>query len=151
MPRPHKKSYQPPSLSTHDALRNLHLAVRVRSEQVKLRRLEWDTQTLALPHITPLPGDGALQVREPLTDEDMPPPRPPVQMPEFKPGMPYELYQILIDVYLSELRSERERDPYQKLASVSGQAAKDAKQEREDARLERLDARDRGKKNAKAT
>ena len=57
----------PEHLSTYEHIRNLRLAVQLRAEQVKLRRLEWDTQELALPHITPLPGDSELQRRRSLT------------------------------------------------------------------------------------
>jgi len=136
------------SNSTFIQLRNLRQAVQLRADQVKLRRLEWDTQTLALPHITPLPGDGELQVRKPLTDKDMPTPRPAV-MPEFKPGMPHDLYQVMLDLYLDEVTREERRDPYNKLASVTAQAILEAAQEREDKRLEKQ--RERDKKNAKAT
>jgi len=66
MPR-HSGNYNT-NKAAYERLRNLKLAVQTRAEQVKLRRLEWDTQTLALPHITPMPGDGDLQVRKPLTE-----------------------------------------------------------------------------------
>ena len=45
-------------------------------------------------------GDGILQVRKPLNEDDMPRPRPPAEMPELKPGMPFEVYQTLIELYL---------------------------------------------------
>jgi hypothetical protein len=115
----------------------------VREKQVKLRRLEWDTQTLALPHITPLPGDGKLQRRKPLTEEDLPRPRP-VTMPEFKPGMPRDVYHLMLDLYVKEQIEEERRDPYNKLASITAQAILEAAQAREDARLEKI--RDREKK-----
>jgi len=136
--------------AAYERLRNLKLAVQTRAEQVKLRRLEWDTQTLALPHITPMPGDGELQVRKPLTEKDMPRPRPPKEMPELKPGMPYEIYQILIDLYLKEVQQEERRDPYNKLASVTAQAILEAAQEREDARLEKQKDRERRERDRKA-
>ena len=118
----------------------MQLAVRVRTEQVKLRRLEWDTQELALPHIWPLPGDSDLQIRTPLTQANMPRPRPPVKRPDFAPGMPSELMQTMLTLYMSELRDEHDRNPYNKLASKSAQKKKedqeDRKQEREAARQE---------------
>ena len=138
MPRVTHLHPKPKPLSLQDELRSLHLAVRVRSEQVKLRRLEWDTQELALPHISPLPGDGALQVRTPLTDKDMPRPRPPVQRPDFKPDMPGEIMQTMLNLYMSQLRDEHERNPYNKLSSKSAQAKAEAKQEREDTRREKI-------------
>jgi len=148
---------QPKNSKTQDAafkqLRNLRQAVQLRSDQVKLRRLEWDTQTLALPHITPMPGDGELQVRKPWTDKDIPRPRPPV-LPEYKPGMPHDLYQVMLNLYMDECRYEERRDPYNKLASVTAQAILAAAQEREDARLDKERAQEkraRDKKNAKAT
>ena len=126
-------------------IRNLRQAVQLRTDQVKLRRLEWDTQTLALPHITPMPGDGKLQVRRPWTDKDIPVPRPPV-LPPYDPGMPHDLYQVLLNLYIDELRFEERRDPYNKLASVTAQAILEAAQEREDAHLEKQ--RDREDKAA---
>ena len=109
------------SLSTYEELRNLKLAVAVRMEQVKLRRLEWDTQTLALPHITPLPGDSSLQVREPMTKDDLPAPRPPAKPPVIKPGVPFEYYKPLIDLYRQQLQVDWDRNPYNQLASISAQ------------------------------
>ena len=118
----------------------MRLAVQVRTEQVKLRRLEWDTQELALPHISPLPGDSDLQIRTPLTEKDMPRKRPPVKRPEFVPGMPSELMQTMLELYMSELRDEHDRNPYNRLASKSAQAKAEAKQEREDEkRLKQLE------------
>ena len=146
MPR-HPKSKTSAS-STYERLRNLSLAISVREKQVKLRRLEWDTQTLALPHITPLPGDGELQVRKPLTDKDIPRPRPP-KMPEYKPGMPDELYQSMLDLYLNDLKDEERRDPYNKLASVTAQAVLEAAQAREDKRLDAEKARETAARRAK--
>ena len=134
-------------------IRNLRQAVQLHSDQVKLRRLEWDTQTLALPHITPMPGDGELQVRKPWTDKDIPRPRPPV-LPPYEPGMPHDLYQVLLNLYMDECRFEERRDPYNKLASVTAQAILEAAQEREDKRLAKERAQEkqaRDKKNAKAT
>lgn len=116
-----------PQLSTYEELRNLRLAVSVKAEQVKLRRLEWDTQRIALPHITPMPGDGALQVRKPLTQDDLPAPQPPAKAPHFEPGMDHEIYQLLMQVYLDSVRLERDRDPYNKLASISAQEKQDAR------------------------
>jgi len=140
--------------NTHDAtykqLRNLRLGVQLRAEQVKLRRLEWDTQKLALPHITPLPGDGKLQVRKPLTDKDMPAPRPPAKIPEFKPDMPHEVYQTLLELYMFDRQQEARRDPYNKLASVTAQSILEAAQAREDARLEKQRDRERAKALAAA-
>ena len=155
MPRTTHKFPKPEhkSLSTFEEIRNLRQAVQLRSDQVKLRRLEWDTQTLALPHITPMPGDGELQVRRALTDKDIPRPRPPV-LPEYKPGMPHDLYQLMLNLYMDECRYEERRDPYNKLASVTAQAILEAAQEREDARLDKERAKEkraRDKKNAKAT
>ena len=130
----------PNNSNSHDAaykkLRNLRQAVQLRSDQVKLRRLEWDTQTLALPHLTPMPGDGELQVRKPWTETDIPRPRPPV-LPDYKPGMPHDLYQRLLNLYLDEVKYEERRDPYNKLASVTAQAILAAAQDREDARIEK--------------
>ena len=134
MPRLTHKFPKPTALSVKEELHCLHLAVKLRSEQVKLRRLEWDTQELALPHIWPLPGDSELQIRTPLTAADMPAPRPPVKRPDFAPGMPSELMQTLLELYMSELRDEHDRNPYNKLASKSAQKKKEDKQEREDAR-----------------
>jgi hypothetical protein len=128
---------KPESETAYEQLRCLHLAVKLRSEQVKLRRLEWDTQELALPHIWPLPGDSELQVRTPLTPADMPRPRPPVKRPDFVPGMPSDLMKPLLELYMSELRDEHDRNPYNKRASKSEQAKMEAKQEREDARRDR--------------
>lgn len=45
------------------------LRVKLRTEQVKLRKLEWSTHKSVLPHITPLPGDTDRQVRSPATSE----------------------------------------------------------------------------------
>jgi len=131
MPR---KPYHPPAQSVQEQLRCLHLAVKLRSEQVKLRRLEWDTQELALPHIWPLPGDSELQIRTPLTPDDMPKPRKPAKRPDFVPGMPSELMQTLLELYMSELQDEHDRNPYNKRASKLAQAKKEARQEREEAR-----------------
>ena len=119
MPR-HPRPNQSP-LSTYEELRNLKLAVAVRMEQVKLRRLEWDTQTLALPHITPLPGDSDLQVREPMTKDDLPAPRPPAKPPVVEPGVPFEYYKPLIDIYMQQLQDDWDRNPYNQLASISAQ------------------------------
>jgi len=138
MPRNNFSSPKPTRLSLKDELHCLHLAVRVRAEQVKLRRLEWDTQTLALPHITPLPGDSDLQIRTPLTDKDMPRPRPPVKRPDFQPGMPSDVMQTMMNLYMDQLRHEHDNNPYNKLASKSAQAKADAKQEREDARRDKI-------------
>lgn len=121
-PRPHETS-----LSTYEELRNLRLAVSVRAEQVKLRRLEWDTQKIALPHITPMPGDGPLQVRKPLTQGDLPAPRPPAVPPVREAGMPFDLYKVMIDIYRQQLQSDWDRNPYNKLASISAQEKLDAK------------------------
>ena len=134
MPR-HPNHPKRPSL--HEDLRSMQLAVRLRTEQVKLRRLEWDTQELALPHIWPLPGDSDLQIRTPLTEKDMPRPRPPVKRPDFAPGMPAELMQTMLTLYMSQLRDEHDRNPYNRLASKSAQKKKEEKQEREDARPNR--------------
>jgi hypothetical protein len=125
-------------LSLKDELHCMHLAVRVRAEQVKLRRLEWDTQELALPHISPLPGDSELQIRRPLTDKDMPRPQPPVEMPAFQAGMPSELMQTMMNLYMDQLREAHNNNPYNKLASKSAQAKAEAKQAREDARREKI-------------
>ena len=43
MPRLTYSTPKPSALSIQEELRCLHLAVKLRSEQVKLRRLEWDT------------------------------------------------------------------------------------------------------------
>ncbi len=145
-----KPKPKPDSLSAYEQLRNLKLAVQTRAEQVKLRRLEWDTQTLALPHITPMPGDGVLQIRKPLSEEDMPRPRPPKEMPELQPGMPYEVYQILLDLYLNQMQQKERRDPYNKLASVTAQAVLEAAQAREDARLEKQKDREKRERDRKA-
>ena len=104
MPRLTYSTPKPSALSIQEELHCLHLAVKLRSEQVKLRRLEWDTQELALPHIWPLSGDSELQIRTPLTPADMPAPRPPVKRPNFAPGMPSELMQTMLELYMSELR-----------------------------------------------
>lgn len=140
--------------NTHDAtfkqLRNLRLGVQLRAEQVKLRRLEWDTQKLALPHITPLPGDSELQTRRALTEKDLPRQRPPVKMPEFKPGMSHEGYQFLIELYMDDVKRETRRDPYNKLASITAQAILEAAQAREDARLEKEKEKEQVKARAKA-
>jgi len=136
------------TLSRYEQLRDLRLAVQVRAEQVKLRRLEWDTQPLALPHITPLPGDGELQIRKPLTKGDLPAPRPPVKPPAFEPGMPSSLMSIMLDLYMTELREAQDRDPYNKLASISAQAKFEAKREREDARREA--AKEKARKQAQS-
>ncbi len=135
MPRKPDHSARP---SLKDELHCMHLAVRIRAEQVKLRRLEWDTQELALPHISPLPGDSELQMRKPLTDKDLPRPRPPVKLPEFQPGMPHEIIQTMMTLYMDQLRHEHERNPYNKLSSKSAQEKAEAKQEREDARRDKI-------------
>ena len=127
MPR-HPRPHQSP-LSTYEELRNLKLAVAVRTEQVKLRRLEWDTQTLALPHITPLPGDSELQVREPMTKDDLPAPRPPAKRPDIEPGVPFEYYKPLIDIYMQQLQDDWDRNPYNQLASISAQEKYEARRE----------------------
>lgn len=127
MPR---KTYNTPKtehLSTYEELRNLRLAVAVRSEQVKLRRLEWDTQVIALPHITPMPGDGALQIRKPMTQDDIPAPKPPAYPPEMDSNIPFDLYKPLLDIYLMSVQEEWDRNPYNKLASISAQEKRDAR------------------------
>jgi hypothetical protein len=121
-PRPNSTS-----LSTYDELRNLSLAITVREKQVKLRRLEWDTQTIALPHITPMPGDGALQIRKPMTKDDLPTPRAPAKPPQRHPDMDSELYGIMMKVYLDGLQDEWDRNPYNKLASISAQEKREAR------------------------
>jgi len=127
MPRQtHPRSKTPP-LSTYEELRNLRLAVALRMEQVKLRRLEWDTQRIALPHITPLPGDGALQIRKPLTKADLPVPNPPAKPPTFEPGDDSEVYKLLMQIYLDSVVSEKRRDPYNWLASISAQKRREAR------------------------
>ncbi len=138
MPRRSYATPKPTPDFHYETLRNLRLAVQLRAEQVKLRRLEWDTQELALPHIWPLPGDSELQIRKPLTEKDMPRPKPPVQMPDFKPGMPSEVMQMMMDLYMDELRAEHDRNPYNKLSSKSAQAKAEAKREREDARRDKI-------------
>ena len=148
MPRRSYNSSVPEHLSTYEKLRNLRLGVQLRAEQVKLRRLEWDTQKLALPQITPLPGDGPLQRRRALTEADLPRPRPPVDMPEYKPGMSYETYEVLIGLYMDERKAAERRDPYNALASITAQAILEAAQEREDARLEKQKDRERAKEKA---
>ncbi len=45
-------------------LQRQHLQIKIRLDQVKLRQLEWGTPKRALPHITPLPGDTAAQIRK---------------------------------------------------------------------------------------
>ena len=129
MPR-HPRPHQSP-LSTYEELRNLKLAVAVRTEQVKLRRLEWDTQTLALPHITPLPGDSELQVREPMTKDDLPAPRPPAKRPDIEPGVPFEYYKPLIDIYMQQLQDDWDRNPYNQLASISAQEKFEERRDRQ--------------------
>ena len=121
MPRRSYTSPKPEHLSTYEELRNLKLAVAVRTEQVKLRRLEWDTQKIALPHITPMPGDGPLQIRKPLTQNDLPAPRPPAKPPVIEPGVPFECYKPLIDIYRMQMQEDWDRNPYNKLASISAQ------------------------------
>lgn len=150
MPRPTFQKPKSATLSRYEQLRDLRLAVQLRAEQVKLRRLEWDTQKLALPQITPLPGDGPLQRRRALTEADLPHPRPPVEMPEYKPGMSYEAYEVLIGLYMDERKAEERRDPYNALASVTAQAILEAAQAREDARLEKEKDRERAKRDAAA-
>lgn len=113
-------------LSTHEELRNLRLAVQLRTDQVKLRQLEWDTQTLALPHISPLPGDSDLQIRTPLIKDDLPTPRPPKRPPEILAG-DSKIYAILLNLYAEGLTNEWHRDPYNWLASISAQEKRDAK------------------------
>jgi len=117
---------KPEQLSTFEELRNLRLAVSLRAEQVKLRRLEWDTQRLALPHITPLPGDSELQVRKPMKKDDLPAPTPPAERPVYTPGMPSDLYQMMIKIYLDSAQSDWDRNPYNWLASISAQEKRDA-------------------------
>ena len=129
MPRRSYTSPKPEHLSTYEELRNLKLAVAVRTEQVKLRRLEWDTQTLALPHITPLPGDSELQVREPMTKDDLPAPRPPAKPPQFDPGVPFEYYKPLIDIYRVQMQNDWDRNPYHQLASISAQEKAESKRD----------------------
>jgi len=129
MPRITHRYPKPKSkhLSTYEELRNLKLAVSVRSEQVKLRRLEWDTQKIALPHITPMPGDGPLQIRKPMTKDDLPAPRAPVEPPKIDPNVPFEYYKPLMDLYLIDIQNEWDRNPYNWLASISAQEKRDAK------------------------
>ncbi|MEP4052875.1 MAG: hypothetical protein ABJN22_11570 [Litorimonas sp.] len=129
MPRITHKFPKPSSktLSTHEELRNLSLAVTIREKQVKLRRLEWDTQRIALPHITPMPGDGELQIRKPMTKGDIPTPRPPSKPPAYHPEMDSDLYGIMMKVYLDGLQDEWDRNPYNKLASISAQEKRDAR------------------------
>jgi len=138
MPRITHRSPKPKPLSTYEELRNLSLAITVREKQVKLRRLEWDTQALALPHLTPMPGDGDLQRRKPLTQADLPAPRPPTKMPKYEAGMPQHLYSLMLDLYVKEQVEEERRDPYNKLASVTAQAVLEAAQAREDARQDKI-------------
>jgi hypothetical protein len=146
MPRINHRSSKPDTRSTFDELRNLRLALQVRAEQVKLRRLEWDTQSLALPHITPMPGDGPLQVRKPMTHGDLPAPHPPVERPKFEVGAPHGLIQTMMDIYLGQLRDEQDRNPYNKLASISAQTAKVEKRDRDDDRRERVRDRERAQR-----
>jgi len=124
-PRPHQAI-----LTTYEELRNLKLAVAVRAEQVKLRRLEWDTQKIALPHITPLPGDSALQIRKPMTKDDLPAQRPPAKPPAIKPGVPFEYYKPLIDLYRQQLQDDWDRNPYNWLASISAQTKAQEKRDK---------------------
>ena len=138
MPRPTFQTPKSAPLSRYEQLRDLRLAVQLRAEQVKLRRLEWDTQELALPHITPLPGDSELQRRRSLTQKDMPRPLPPVEMPDFQPGMPSDLVQTMMDLYMDQVRHQHERDPYHKLSSKAAQAKAEAKREREQDRRDKI-------------
>ncbi len=128
MPRKTYTFPKPQTLSTYEELRNLKLAVAVRAEQVKLRRLEWDTQKIALPHITPLPGDSELQIRKPMTKDDLPAPRPPAKPPVIDPNVPIEYYKPLIDLYTQQLQDDWDRNPYNWLASISAQEKKDARE-----------------------
>lgn len=124
-PRPNSTT-----LSTYEELRNLSLAISVREKQVKLRRLEWDTQTIALPHITPMPGDGDLQIRKPMTKDDIPAPRAPSKPPEYHPEMDHELYDIMMKVYADGIQDAWNRNPYNKLASISAQKKREARRSR---------------------
>ena len=128
MPRKTYSTPKPSSapLSTHDELRNLRLAVQLRTDQVKLRRLEWDTQPIALPHISPLPGDSDLQIRTPMTKEDLPTPKPPKRPPEILAG-DSAVYHTLLTLYAENLAKEWNRNPYNWLASISAQEKRDAK------------------------
>ena len=126
MPR-HPRSKTTP-LSTYEELRNLRLAVALRTEQVKLRRLEWDTQRIALPHITPLPGDGELQIRKPLTKDDLPVPNPPAKPPQLEAGDDREIYKLLMQIYVDGLVAEKRRDPYNWLASISAQKKRESRE-----------------------
>ena len=125
MPRHPRPNSTP--LSTQEELRNLSLALTVREKQVKLRRLEWDTQKIALPHITPMPGDGPLQIRKPMTKDDIPAPRPPTKPPAYHPEIDSGLYQTLMQLYLDQVQDEWDRNPYNKLASISAQEKREAR------------------------
>lgn len=127
MPRITHRSPKPAPLSTQEELRNLSLALTVREKQVKLRRLEWDTQRIALPHITPMPGDGELQIRKPMTKDDIPAPRPPTKPPAYHPEIDSGLYQTLMQLYLDQVQDEWDRNPYNKLASISAQEKREAR------------------------
>ena len=131
MPRRSYTSPKSKHLSTYEELRNLKLAVAVRLEQVKLRRLEWDTQKIALPHITPMPGDGPLQSRKPMTKDDLPAPRAPVEPPKIDPNVPFECYKPLMDLYLIDIQNEWDRNPYNKLASISAQEKFEERRDRQ--------------------
>jgi len=129
MPRLTHRSPKPNStpLSTQEELRNLSLALTVREKQVKLRRLEWDTQRIALPHITPMPGDGALQIRKPMAQDDLPTPRAPADPPKYHPDMDHNVYEIMMQVYADSLQDQWDRNPYNKLASISAQEKREAR------------------------
>lgn len=121
MPRTTHRHPKPDQRSTYDELRNLRLAVSIRAEQVKLRRLEWDTQRIALPHLTPLPGDGVLQIRKPMTTQDVPVPPTPPTPPDFELRQSPEVYKSLMALYVNQVQSNWSKDPYNQLASISAQ------------------------------
>ena len=123
-PRAHPRDAR---LSTAEELRNLRLAVQLRTDQVKLRRLEWDTQRIALPHISPLPGDSDLQMRTPMTQADLPKPKEPKQPPPYESHMDSKVYETLVNLYARDIQNEWDRNPYNWLASISAQKRRDAK------------------------
>jgi len=129
MPRITHRFPKPKSkpLSTAEELRNLRLAVQLRTDQVKLRRLEWDTQTIALPHISPLPGDSDLQLRTPMTKADLPTPKEPKRPPPYESHMDNKVYETLVNLYARDIQNEWDRNPYNWLASISAQKKRDAK------------------------
>jgi len=62
-----------------------------------------------------------------MTKDDLPAPRPPAKPPVIDPSVPFELYKPLMDIYVMSVQNEWDRNPYNKLASISAQEKRNAR------------------------